>query len=131
MAFFVAAVIGFVYFGGSGDYGDFEPPFSHVYKIKKKLQSLAHSTPFFLLGLLLSPLVTISPETKIPTRGKALVATDLSISIPEGTDFFIFGFLGLPLKHWIDVGAGVIDVDYRRPVGVILFYQSTISGLLS
>ncbi|XLR30984.1 hypothetical protein S83_058884, partial [Arachis hypogaea] len=38
---------------------------------------------------------------------------------------------GLPLKHWIDVGAGVIDADYRGPVGVILFNQSTISGTLN
>lgn len=28
---------------------------------------------------------------------------------------------GLALKHAIDVGAGVIDADYRGPVGVILF----------
>ena len=29
-------------------------------------------------------------ETKIPARGKVLVATDLSISILEGTDLFVF-----------------------------------------
>ena len=31
---------------------------------------------------------------------------------------------GLALKHSIDVGAGVIDADYRGPVGVILFNHS-------
>ena len=30
-------------------------------------------------------LVYSAVETKVPTRGKALVATDLSIAIPEGT----------------------------------------------
>ena len=28
---------------------------------------------------------------------------------------------GLALKHGIDVGAGVVDYDYRGNVGVILF----------
>lgn len=31
---------------------------------------------------------------------------------------------GLAWKHSIDVGAGVIDADYRGPVGVILFNHS-------
>lgn len=31
---------------------------------------------------------------------------------------------GLAWKNSIDVGAGVIDVDYRGPVGVILFNHS-------
>lgn len=29
-------------------------------------------------------------------------------------------------KHSIDVGAGVIDADYRGPVGVILFNYSDV-----
>ena len=97
----------------------------------------------------------------MPARGKALVATDLSISIPEGTyarvgkfpiftsiprelyrfvdsslslvlimGFFFFFFAaprsGLAWKHSIDVGAGVIDADYRGPVGVILFNHSDV-----
>ncbi|MED6204432.1 hypothetical protein PIB30_117365 [Stylosanthes scabra] len=63
-------------------------------------------------------------ETKVPARGKVLVATDLSISIPEGTYARIAPRSGLALKHSIDVGAGVIDADYRGPVGVILFNHS-------
>ena len=31
---------------------------------------------------------------------------------------------GLALKHSIDTGAGVIDYDYRGPIGVILFNHS-------
>lgn len=60
-------------------------------------------------------------ETKVPARGKALVATDLSIAIPEGTYARIAPRSGLAWKHSIDVGAGVIDADYRGPVGVVLF----------
>lgn len=33
---------------------------------------------------------------------------------------------GLAWKHSIDVGAGVIDADYRGPVGVVLFNHSEV-----
>ncbi|XP_042519438.1 deoxyuridine 5'-triphosphate nucleotidohydrolase [Macadamia integrifolia] len=65
-------------------------------------------------------------ETKVPVRGKALVPTDLSIAIPEGTYARIAPRSGLTWKHSIDVGAGVIDADYRGPVGVILFNHSDV-----
>ncbi|KAJ8622850.1 hypothetical protein MRB53_031379 [Persea americana] len=60
----------------------------------------------------------------VPARGKALVPTDLSIGIPEGTYARIAPRSGLAWKHSIDVGAGVIDADYRGPVGIILFNYS-------
>nr|XP_043608105.1 deoxyuridine 5'-triphosphate nucleotidohydrolase [Erigeron canadensis] len=65
-------------------------------------------------------------KTKVPARGKALVATDLSIAVPEGTYARIAPRSGLAWKHSIDVGAGVIDADYRGPVGVILFNHSDV-----
>ncbi|KAL8095650.1 deoxyuridine 5'-triphosphate nucleotidohydrolase-like [Apium graveolens] len=55
-------------------------------------------------------------ETVVPARGKALVPTDLSIAIPDGTYARIAPRSGLTWKHSIDVGAGVIDGDYRGPV---------------
>ncbi|KAF2324554.1 hypothetical protein GH714_015228 [Hevea brasiliensis] len=65
-------------------------------------------------------------EAKVPGRGKALIPTDLSIAIPEGTYARIAPRSGLAWKHSIDVGAGVIDADYRGPVGVILFNHSDV-----
>ncbi|KAL6215892.1 hypothetical protein ACLB2K_015318 [Fragaria x ananassa] len=65
-------------------------------------------------------------EMKIPARGKALVPTDLSIAVPEGTYARVAPRSGLALKHSIDVGAGVIDADYRGSVGVILFNHSDV-----
>lgn len=65
-------------------------------------------------------------EIKVPARGKALIPTDLSIAIPDGTYARIAPRSGLAWKHSIDVGAGVIDADYRGPVGVILFNHSDV-----
>ena len=47
----------------------------------------------------------------------------------DGTNCIVVAFFpaprsGLAWKHSIDVGAGVIDADYRGPVGVILFNHS-------
>jgi hypothetical protein len=52
------------------------------------------------------------------------VKTDLSIAIPVGTYARVAPRSGLAWKHSIDVGAGIIDADYRGPVGVILFNHS-------
>lgn len=64
--------------------------------------------------------------SKVPARGKALIPTDLSIAVPEGTYARIAPRSGLAWKHSIDVGAGVIDADYRGSVGVILFNYSDV-----
>ena len=60
----------------------------------------------------------------VPARGKAIIKTDLSIAIPHGTYARIAPRSGLAVKHFIDTGAGVVDEDYRGPVGVVLFNHS-------
>jgi dUTP pyrophosphatase len=57
----------------------------------------------------------------IKARGKEMVKTDLSIALPSGCYGRVAPRSGLAWKHSIDVGAGVIDEDYRGPVNVILF----------
>ena len=57
----------------------------------------------------------------VPAEGKALVSTALSMAIPEGNYGRIAPRSGLAAKHMIDVGAGVIDSDYRGEVKVLLF----------
>jgi dUTP pyrophosphatase len=60
-------------------------------------------------------------DTIIPAKGKGIVATDLSIATPKNTYARIAPRSGLAVKKFIDVGAGVVDEDYRGPVGVVLF----------
>ncbi|KAI9233354.1 MAG: dUTP diphosphatase [Podila humilis] len=62
-----------------------------------------------------------STAMTIPAQSKAVVPTDISIAVPEGTYGRVAPRSGLAVKHFIDTGAGVIDYDYRGPVGVVLF----------
>ena len=63
--------------------------------------------------------------SSVPARGKALIRTGLAFSIPEGSYGRIAPRSGLAAKNFIDVGAGVIDSDYRGEVRVLLFNHST------
>ncbi|XP_013105752.1 deoxyuridine 5'-triphosphate nucleotidohydrolase [Stomoxys calcitrans] len=60
----------------------------------------------------------------VPARGKALVKTDLQIQVPNGSYGRIAPRSGLAVKNFIDVGAGVVDEDYRGNLGVVLFNHS-------
>ena len=54
-----------------------------------------------------------------PAHGKVLVKIGLSLSMPHGCYGRITLPSGLSLKRFIDVGAGVIDVDYREELDVV------------
>lgn len=60
----------------------------------------------------------------VPARGKALVKTDLQIQVPNGSYGRVAPRSGLAVKNFIDVGAGVVDEDYRGNLGVVLFNHS-------
>ena len=57
----------------------------------------------------------------IPAREKQLISTGISMSIPIGNYGRVAPRSGLAAKNFIDVGAGVIDADYRGEVKVLLF----------
>mmetsp|Transcript_18749 Transcript_18749/g.46564 ORF Transcript_18749/g.46564 Transcript_18749/m.46564 type:complete len:168 (-) Transcript_18749:54-557(-) len=59
--------------------------------------------------------------TSIGPGERGIVATDISIKCPPGTYARIAPRSGLAVKKGIDCGAGVVDADYRGPVGVVLF----------
>ncbi|EKM59445.1 uncharacterized protein PHACADRAFT_137229 [Phanerochaete carnosa HHB-10118-sp] len=66
-----------------------------------------------------------SAEKKtVPAHGKALVDTQLSIAVPNGTYGRIAPRSGLATKFMIDTGAGVIDQDYRGVVHILLYNLS-------
>jgi len=62
--------------------------------------------------------VTIQP------RGRSLIKTDIAVALPEGTYGRIAPRSGLAVDKGIATGAGVVDVDYRGPINVMLFNHS-------
>jgi dUTP pyrophosphatase len=67
-------------------------------------------------------LVSTDEETiTIHSGCRCLVKTGLTIVVPEGYYGRIAPRSGLALKNGIDVGAGVIDEDFRGEVGIVLF----------
>jgi dUTP pyrophosphatase len=67
-------------------------------------------------------IITLSDmEITVPANGKALVKTGISMAIPMGNYGRIAPRSGLAWKNFINVGAGVIDSDYRGELGVLLF----------
>ena len=68
-----------------------------------------------------SPDMSSAHDAVIPAQGKAIVPTDLSIALPAGTYGRVAPRSGLAVKHFLDVGAGVVDMDYRGPLGVVMF----------
>lgn len=67
-----------------------------------------------------------STDGLVPARGQALVSTDISIAVPRGCYGRIAPRSGLALRNSIDVGAGVVDADFRSTVGIILFNHSDV-----
>ena len=63
--------------------------------------------------------------TQIEPASRKLIKTDIAIAIPEGTYARIAARSGLAAKYSIDVGAGVIDADFRGEVKVLLINNST------
>ncbi|CAE8667623.1 unnamed protein product, partial [Polarella glacialis] len=66
-----------------------------------------------------------SEASVVPAGGKGIVKTGLSIAIPQGTYARIAPRSGLAAKKMINIGAGVVDYDYRGEVGVVLFNHGT------
>jgi dUTP pyrophosphatase len=60
----------------------------------------------------------------VPARERMIVSTGLSMEIPYGCYGRIAPRSGHAVKWGIDVGAGVIDSDYRGIIGVLLFNHS-------
>ncbi|VDM35696.1 unnamed protein product [Hydatigera taeniaeformis] len=62
-----------------------------------------------------------SVDCVVKVGGRTLINTDIQIALPPGCYGRIAPRSGLALKHGIDVGAGVVDPDYRGNIMVVLF----------
>jgi len=60
--------------------------------------------------------IAASTATTIPPKQRGLVSTGLQIAVPAGCYGRIAARSGLAVKKGIDVGAGVVDEDYRGEV---------------
>ena len=67
----------------------------------------------------------------VPAKGKALVKTGLRSFIPEGCYGRIAARSGISWKNHIDVGAGVIDRDYKGEIGIVLFNHASEDFVIS
>jgi dUTP pyrophosphatase len=67
----------------------------------------------------------------VPARGRAVVKTDIALCIPEGCYARVAPRSGLAVKNFIDVGAGVVDYDYRGNVGVVMFNHAETAFIVT
>ena len=67
----------------------------------------------------------------VPAGGKAIAKTDLAMKIPTTCYGRIAPRSGLAWKKHVDIGAGVIDADYRGNVGVVMFNHADEDLLVS
>ena len=91
----------------------------------KSPQTLTFATPLSYLYPIIGYDLFAAHDTTVPKHGKCLVKTDISIAIPINTYARIAPRSGLAVKNFIDTGAGVVDYDYRGPVG-----ESPVSTLM-
>ena len=68
--------------------------------------------------------------SEIPARGKGLVDTDIQVKVPKGTYGRVAPRSGLAWKNHIDIGAGVVDEDYRGNLKVVMFNVLLMFNLL-
>ena len=61
---------------------------------------------------------------------KEMILTDLQIKVPDSCYGRIAPRSGLAWSYHLDVGAGVVDADYRGNIGVVLFNLSEISFII-
>ena len=56
----------------------------------------------------------------IPAKDRGVIKTDLQVALPRGCYGRVAPRSGLAAKNSIDIGAGVIDGDYRGNLGIVL-----------
>ena len=65
-------------------------------------------------------------ETEILPWKRKVIGNQIAMKVPKGTYGCIAPRSGLAAKHGIDVGAGVIDADYRGEIKILLINHSDV-----
>lgn len=60
----------------------------------------------------------------VESHNRALISTDIKVQVPIGTYGRIAPRSGLSVNYFIDIGAGVVDRDYRGTLKVLLYNHS-------
>lgn len=68
-----------------------------------------------------------SKKYTVPPQDKLICETDIQVLVPKGTYGRIAPRSGLAANYFIDIGAGVIDRDYRGSVQVVIFNHSKVN----
>lgn len=68
--------------------------------------------------------ISVPSDCVIPTLGKGTVETRLAVSLPSGTYSWIGLRSRIAVRSFIDVGARVVDSNYRGQIKVLLFNHS-------
>ena len=61
----------------------------------------------------------------IPTNERAVISTGIAVELPKGVYGRLAPRSGLTVKKGLNVGAGVIDPDYKGEIKVVLFNHSS------
>ena len=69
-------------------------------------------------------------DITIESMGKARIPTGISVQLPHNTYGRVAPRSGLTWNKFLDVGAGVVDEDYRGEVLVILFNFSKENAII-
>ena len=70
-------------------------------------------------------------DSCVPANGRMLIPTDIAVAVPRGTYARITPRSGLAAKHFISIGAGVVDADYRGNIQVLLFNHGDLDFQVS
>ena len=118
--------------------------YQHVVKMKRSINKISKETQDLQIQLLTpkgkAPTRSISEaagydlysseDIRVPLRTRILVSTDIAIQVPPRTYGTIAPRSVLSVKNCIDIGAGVIDKDYRAQIKILLINHSDTEFLV-
>ncbi len=60
----------------------------------------------------------------VPSKGKCIIKTGIKVAIPDGCFGLLYSRSGLSAKHGLQIGAGIIDKNYRGEIMCVMYNHS-------